>query len=30
VLEAMDAQQNFRVEKTSAEADWLFGEKEAK
>ena len=30
VLEAVDAQQMFRCEKTSAEADWLFGEKEAK
>ena len=30
ILEAVDAQQMFRCEKTSAEADWLFGEKEAK
>jgi trimethylamine-N-oxide reductase (cytochrome c) len=30
VLDAVDAQQEFRCMKTSAEADWLFGEKEAK
>ncbi len=30
ILEAVDEQQMFRCEKTSAEADWLFGEKEAK
>ena len=30
VLENCDAQNEFRVTKTSAEADWLFGEKEAK
>ena len=30
VLENVDAQNEFRVTKTSAEADWLFGEKEAK
>ena len=30
VLENVDAQNEFRVMKTSAEADWLFGEKEAK
>ena len=30
VLDAVDAQNEFRCEKTSAEADRLFGEKEAK